>query len=171
MGTLAHRLEMADRLNQVFHRIGFVLWQIQELESVAAQYFVLVAEAQKGMGLDAGNVLIENAQKKTFGATLSRLGKAGLVPPDLEGRFRHLLAERNWLVHRSRADSRNVAHHDAAARKLVVRLDGIAEESLSLLKEIAELTERFVKKHGVTEEYIRETANHLLEEWHKPDAT
>jgi uncharacterized protein YutE (UPF0331/DUF86 family) len=171
MDTLAHRLEMADRLNQVFQRIGFVLWQIQELESVAAQYFVLVAEAQKGMGLDAGNVLIENARKKTFGGTITRLGKAGLLPPDLEGRLKHLLAERNWLVHGSRADSRNVARHDAAAMKLVVRLDGIAEESLALLKEIAGLTERFVKKHGVTEEYISETAKRLLEEWHKPDAT
>jgi uncharacterized protein YutE (UPF0331/DUF86 family) len=171
MDNLAHRLEMADRLSQVFHRLGFVLWQIQELESVAAQYFVLVAEAQKGMGLDAGNALIEKAQKKTFGATVSRFSKAGLLPPDLEGRFKHLLAERNWLVHRSRTDSRNVAHHDAAAMKLVDRLDAIAEESLALSKEIAELTERFVKKHGVTEEYIRKTAKHLLEEWHKPDAT
>lgn len=171
MDTLAHRLEMADRLHEIFRKIGFTLWQIQELESVAAQYFVLVVEAQKGMGLSAGNLLIEKAHKKTFGATIARLTKAGLVTPDLERRLDNVLAERNWLVHKSRADSRNVAHHDASAMKLLVRLDRIAEESLALLKKITELTERYVKKHGVTEEYIRKTATRLLEEWHKSDAT
>lgn len=133
--------------------VGLVLlWQFQELESVAAQYFVLVVEADEGMGLAAGNILIEKAQKKTFGATLARLAKAGLVAPKLERRLNDLLAERNWLVHNSRGGSRNVAHHDAATMKLVVRLDGIAAETLALLKEIAELTEAFVKRHGVTED-------------------
>lgn len=171
MDTLAHRFEMADRLNEIHRRIGHALWLLQELEAVAASHFALVAQAQRGMGLTAGNALIENAQNKTFGVTVARLAKAGLVTPELQRRLDQLLRERNWLVHNSRATSRNAIHHQAATMKLLARLERIVEESLALLKEIAVLTERFVKKHGVTEEQIREGARCLLAEWHKADAT
>jgi hypothetical protein len=107
--------------------------------------------------------LVENAQNKTFGVTIARFGKAGLVTPELQRRLDQLLGERNWLVHNSRASSRNAVHHDAALMKLLARLDQIAEESLGLLKEISGLTDHFVKKHGVTEEQIREGAKHLLD--------
>jgi hypothetical protein len=50
----SYRLEAADRLDLILNRIGFALWQIQELESVAANYFVLLVQAQKGTGLEAG---------------------------------------------------------------------------------------------------------------------
>jgi hypothetical protein len=78
MDPFAYRLEIADRLNLILSRVGFALWQIQELESAAANYFVLLVQAQKDMGLEAGNLLFENAQKKTFGATVRRLAEAGL---------------------------------------------------------------------------------------------
>ncbi len=73
--------------------------------------------------------------------------------------FNNLLSERNWLVHKSRASSRNGVHSDAAKRKLVLRLNTIAKESFALLREIGVLTERYVKERGVSEQYINETAN------------
>jgi uncharacterized protein YutE (UPF0331/DUF86 family) len=171
MDPFAYRLEIADRLNLILSRVGFALWQIQELESVAANYFVLLVQAQKGMGLEAGNLLFENAQKKTFGATVRRLAEAGLLTPELERGLNDILAERNWLVHRSRAASRGVPYNDAAAMKLLDRLEKIAQQALALLKEIGERVETFAKKHGTTEEYIHETSNRLLEEWRFGDAT
>jgi hypothetical protein len=171
MDPFLQRLETADRLNFILCRIGFALWQIQELESVAAQYFVMLAEAKKGMGLEAGNILIEKAQKKTFGTTIRRLAKAGLLTADLDRRLNDLLSERNWLVHKSRAASRGAPYNDTIAAKLVDRLNAIAEQALALLKEIGQLVEQFAKKHGTTEEYINETSKRLLEEWHSADAT
>ena len=107
-------------------------------------------------GLAAGNILVENAQNKTFGVTIARFAKAGLVTPELQRRPDHLLGERNWLVHNSRASSRNAVQHDAASMKLLAGLDLIAEESLGFLKEISGRTGHFVKKHGVTEGQIPE---------------
>jgi len=147
------------------------LWQIQELESVAALYFVMLAQAKQGMGLEAGNILFEKAQKKTFGITIRRLTEAGLLTTDLERRLSDLLSDRNWLVHKSRAASRSAPYNDAVATKLVDRLNGIAEQALALLKEIGQLVEQFAKKHGTTEEYINETSKRLLEEWRSADAT
>ena len=50
MEELNIQLEKANRLRESTQRIGFAIWQIQELEGVSAQYFVLTAQAQKGNG-------------------------------------------------------------------------------------------------------------------------
>jgi len=170
MESFAHHLQKADRLAAITQRVGFALWQLQEMEGVAAQYFVLVAQATLGMGLAAGNALIEKAQSKTFGATIHKITKAGLLSSELELRFTNLLSERNWLVHKSRSISRNAIYSDTAMQKLILRLDAITNESNALLRELSALVEYHVRKHGVTEEYIEETANQLLEQWHTSDA-
>jgi len=169
MEELRQQKEKADRLAAITQRIGFALWQIQELEGVTAQYFVLVVQAKKGMGLATGNALDEKAKKKTFGATIHQVSKAGLLSSELESRFTKLLSERNWLVHRSRADSRSAIHSALKMQRLVVRIDKMEEESLSLLREIGTLSEAHVKKHGVTEEYIDKKTKELLEQWHASD--
>ena len=170
MEELRQQLEKADRLAAITQRIGFALWQIQELEGVTAQYFVLVVQAKKGMGLAAGNTLDKKAKEKTFGATIHQVSKAGLLSSEIEGRFTNLLSERNWLVHRSRADSRGAIHSALEMQRLVVRIDKMAEESLSLLREIGALSEAHVKKYGVTKEYIDKKAKELQEQWHGSDA-
>lgn len=125
---------------------------------------------KKRNGASAGNTLEEKAKKKTFGATIHQRTKAGLLSSKLESRFRNLLTERNWLVHKSRADSRRAIHNDLEMQKLLLRLDEIADESLSILREIGALSEAYVKKHGVTEEYIKEQAKKILEQWDSSDS-
>lgn len=66
------QIQKINRLDAIIKKIGFALWQIQELEGVAAQYFVLLAQAKKGMGLAEGNALVEKAQSKTLGATIKK---------------------------------------------------------------------------------------------------
>lgn len=100
MDELQLKLERANRLAEISQRVGFAVWQLQELESASAQCFVLLAQATKGMGLEAGNNLLEKASKKTFGNTVRRMTKANLLSATLGTRFLNLLAERNWLVHR-----------------------------------------------------------------------
>ena len=170
MKNLEKQIEMAERLAVVTQQVGFTLWQLQELEGVSAQYFVLLAQATKGMGLDAGNALEAKAKKRTFGATFQEMKKADLLPNDLPTRFESILSERNWLVHSSRADSRSAIHGDSSMQRLVDRLDKIADESLSLLKAIGKLTEAYVMKHGVTKEYIDRKSQELLKEWQESDA-
>lgn len=163
------QLEKAERLAIITQKVGFALWQIQELEGVSAQYFVLVVQAKKGMGMEAGNALEEKAKKKTFGATIHQMTKTGLLNSKLEIRFTNLLLERNWLVHKSRSDSRSAIHSNQEMQKLLARLNKMADESLSILREIGTLVKSHVKKHGVPEEYIKGQAKKLLEQWHSAD--
>lgn len=170
MTTLAQQLEKADRLATVTQSIGFTLWQLQELEGATAEYFVLLAQANKGMGLAEGNALVEDALGKTFGVTLHQIAKAGLVSSEIEERFTKLLSERNWLVHRSRADSRNVIHNDNAMVALVARLEAMSSEALVLLQYIDAETTAFVQRHGVSMQYVEQVSKQLLEQWHAADA-
>lgn len=170
MKKLEKQLEIAERLAMVTQQVGFTLWQLQELEGVSAQYFVLLAQATRGMGLEAGNALEAKAKKRTFGATFQEMKKANLLPNELKKRFENLLSERNWLVHSSRADSRSVIHNDSSMQHLMARLDKMAEESLSLLKAIGTLSEAYVTKLGVTKEYIDRKSQELLKEWQESDA-
>lgn len=170
MATLAHQFEKADRLSAITRSVGFALWQLQELEGAAATYFVLLSQAKKGMGLDEGNALVEKAQAKTFGATLHQIAKVGLISAEIEERFTKLLAERNWLVHRSRADSRNAIYHDHTTRVLIVRLEAIADEALALLKYVGAEITAFTQKQGVPSQYVERMSKQILEQWHAADA-
>ena len=162
---------MAERLAAITQTIGFTLWQLQELEGVAAQYFVMLTQARKGMGVAAGNALVEKAKAKTFGATVHQIAEGGLLTQELEGRIIHLLAERNWLVHQSRASSRGAVHNDGAMNKLVARLDAMADEAISLLCALGVLIDRFAKQHGVSECKVKEEVAKTLAQWRDEDAT
>lgn len=158
MNTLAAKIERADRLNLIAERIGFSLWQLQELEGASAQYYVLLERASLGMGVEAGQELLDEALSKTFGKTVTRLQKSGKVPAELMARFQRLLDERNWLVHNSRAGSRTAVHDGVACTNLIRRVDAIADEALALLKEVSKGAEAFLLAQGFSQQSVEQAA-------------
>jgi hypothetical protein len=83
MDPLDEHFDRAERLAEITQRVGFTLWQLQELEGVAATYFVLLAAAKRGMGTEAGELLVAKAKGRTFGATITQLQAAGLLAGEL----------------------------------------------------------------------------------------
>jgi uncharacterized protein YutE (UPF0331/DUF86 family) len=154
------------RLETIAQRIGFTLWQLQELEGVAATYLVLKTQAKPGMGLAEGTALVEKAQSGTFGTIVKKLLSASAIPAELEQHLRNLLRERNWLVHESRRDSRSAVHDDFAMHVLIERVDAMANEAEHFLHIIAKLAEAHIKVAGVTEEQIEAQAKRILKQWH-----
>ena len=62
-------------------------------------------------------------------------------------------------------------HNDLAMRKLLVRLESMAEEATALLKELRALAEMCVRQHGVSEQEIAERTKRLLQAWQTSDET
>ena len=170
METLVARFQNAERLDEITRRIGFALWQLQELEQVSATYFALLANASRGMGLQAGEALVAKAQGETFGQTISKLRAANLVSDELETRVLGLLRERNWLVHASRSDSHGAVYANATFESLKLRLDKLAKAALALLLEIGVLAERHVIAHKLSQQEIDVGASTLLKSWRESDA-
>jgi hypothetical protein len=161
------KLIQAERLNQIAQKVGFAIWQIQELENAAAQFYVLVALAQSGMGEEAGNALVDQAQSKTFGSTVNKLVKGNHLPEGLKERFTRFLSERNWLVHNSKANSRNAIHHQHHFEELIKQLELIADEALALLSTLPALSEEFLISNGVDTSEVQAIARKKLKEWHE----
>lgn len=163
-----NRFVEAERLSQISQRLGIALWRLQELEGICADYLVLAAQAEKGMGQERGEALLEKARKNTFGVTLNSMGKADLFTGELKVRFERILSERNWMVHHSLNDSRGAVHDDFLMHRLVDRVDQITREASSLITEIGKLGEEFTKRHGATEEEISQRAAKILDRWLNP---
>ncbi len=155
---LAENIGKANRLNAIAERIGFAIWQLQELERSSAQYYVLIVKASPGMGIEKGKVLLDDALSKTFGKTVSRLQKSGRVPDELMIRLQKLLDERNWLVHNSRATSRSAVHDQTVCHQLIQRINGIADEALALLGEVVKQVEAFILTQGFSAKDIEVAA-------------
>lgn len=163
-------LDAAGRLELIAQRIGFALWQFQELESSTALCLVMLDKSARGIGLAAGNALLEKAQSKPFGAIVEALDKAMLLTPRLADRFDTLRTERNWLVHKSKASSRGAVHSDISMRVLVKRVDAMAAEALALLKELEQIAIRQATSTGVSQSAIEAEAQRLLAQWRTPSA-
>ena len=170
MNDFSERLARANRLQVLMQQVGFALWQLQELEGVAAQYYVLVALAKRGMGTAEGNVLLEDAQSKTFGATISKLVKENHLPGNIEPRFQALLKERNWLVHSSRSTNRDAIRNGIAYSKLLKRLEAIAEEAGVLVKAVGEESNKRARNLCLSAERQRFLAAEILKGWHGGNA-
>lgn len=158
----------AERLESLTQAVGFALWQLQILEGSTAQYYVLVELAEPMMGEDKGNVLVEKAQRNTFGASISQLGRAKRLPDPILTRFKVLLKERNWLVHGSRSGSQIALTDETAFVELHSRLELITKEAGSLLKQISALSETFVVGKGISVEIIATKTAEILAQWQIP---
>ena len=161
--------QKAERLFRITQRIGFALWHLQELEGVAAHYVVLVTQAKKGMGFESGIALLEPVQFLPFGGILTKITNASLLDAGLETRFKKVLRERNWLVHRSRGTSRNALSNDSGTDKVVERVDALAAEARSLLRVLGSKIEGYARDQGVSMKDVDERASVLLEQWHASD--
>lgn len=154
-----------DPRADVLLNVGYALWQLQVLEEALATYLVLRHHATLGMGVEAAKPLEESAEAKTMGRLLRELISKGSIEEHLGKRLSTLLAERNWLVHRSRRESRGFMNDEAQLSRLLARLDSMADEALALLKLVAEATEAHVLDAGVSPEYIEAQAAALAKEW------
>ena len=165
-----HTAAVAVRLELLAKLIGFAVLQVQALESASAEYLVLRSKAKRGMGASEASALIERAKREPFGITVGGMAKAGLLSSELELRFRNVLKERNWLIHRSRSDNSAAMRSDEATSALLQRVQGIADDSVSLIREISELTTAFVRDAGVSQEAIDAATRDITLAWERNDA-
>lgn len=161
----ANSQDRSERFGEICQAIGFTLWHLQTLEGSTAQFFVLVEQAIPQMGEEQGNILVTDAQQKTFGRSIARLSESDHFPKNLLERFQALLKERNWLVHSSNADSKRALVNEDDYIGLHQRLESIVDEAARLLKEVSALSEKFVLRHGVLPEALEAKIAATLQEW------
>lgn len=159
------KLAAANALATLVHRVGFAVWQLQELENTAAVYVVLRLRQTRGVGLRRGQEIAATVEKRTFGALLRELQGASVLPTALDGRLDRALEERNWLVHRARREYRGVLGDPALHSELGDRIERLTEESGVLLKELAGEIESFLVTSGIDMQAVEHEAQRLAKSW------
>lgn len=148
-------MEKADRLDEIFRKVGAALWMVQLLETQSALYYLIKAKAEKGMGFEEGTKLLVQQRKNTFGNTLHSIESSDILPDDLQARFTQILKERNWLAHGSNIQGLKAINSGQDTLKFIERLERIKEESTLLMKKLRELAVAYSLENGITEEDIQ----------------
>lgn len=160
------QLMKSARLAAFCDRIGFAVWQLQDLEAVCAKYLMLRTRLKNGIAEDEYDDLVTKALSKTFGATLRAATNAEVFPVPLQDRFTAILSERNWLIHRSRFDNRAAYYSDSAALKLIQRVDQISVCVRELMVEIDKLIDRDAVEGGIDLTDLGHQTDEILSKWH-----
>ncbi len=162
---LDNHFQQTERLSTITQRIGFALWQLQELEWTIANYLVVRLHAKRGMGVQAGDELLRKVGERPFGSLLKEFSKSGILDPTLTERLITIRDARNWLVHRSRRESRGILGSHSKAESFIKRVDMISEEALVLLKQIGALMEKWIIGSGVSQDFINRESERLIAKW------
>lgn len=158
-------IEEASRLMALMQRVGYAVWQLQELEETSRVYVLIRLRETRGIGEERARQIEQRIERRTFGRLLRELAGAGVLPPDLAGELGEMLEERNWLVHRARRDSRGILSQPELYAVISQRLDEAAERALQLLRRLAAEVERFVLKSGVNPAALQAEADRRAREW------
>jgi uncharacterized protein YutE (UPF0331/DUF86 family) len=163
--TFEDKLEMANRLDGLMQRVGFAVWQLQELENAAATYLVVCVHAQPGIGVQRGQELLAEAEKKPLGALLKDLQRHKVIQGELADALQAVLEDRNWVVHRARRESRGVLSDPEALRTLMERLEALADHAAALLARLGGEIHTQVMKAGASQEVIDAESKRLRQKW------
>lgn len=149
------KLIKADRLDEIFRRVGAALWMLQNLETQAAMFYLLRIRVERGIGFEQGTEMLIKQQRKTFGNTLRSIEKSNVLPQELQRRFHEILAERNWLAHGSSIQGYSAIESDESTSDLIGRIENIKIEALVLIKALRELAINHAEKAGITSDEIQ----------------
>jgi hypothetical protein len=89
----------------------------------------------------------------------------GGAPAALLPRLERFVAERNWLVHRSRHESHRDLYTADTRAALTQRILRIADEALALMKAFQSATDDYLIAHGLSKADIDVRAEQFRREW------
>lgn len=165
MDDFRERVARAELTGELLARVGHSFWQLAECEDAVAAYLVVRLKATQGMGNVAGEALIAEARKRTFGSLVSEMREAGVLEAGAQTRLDQLVAERNWLAHRAKRESRGVIFDDVSYHQLSARLESIADEASSLLRLVGDQMMEYVLSKGLDQSEIERESIRIASSW------
>lgn len=166
---------MKSRINSridpeaLFHlhaRIGFAVWQIQNLENGLVTFLTLIDLPTNTSKNEADLLLEKNKKNKTLGKLLNEMNKINFIPNELKDCGKEILNQRNWLIHHSRPENHTDIYHHERLMKLFDRLDKISGDASIFLKQINKHFEEYViSKKNIPKSQLKEYESQIITSW------
>jgi hypothetical protein len=156
-----------DELREVVREVGYAVWQIQILESTVGAYLVLVHKASLAVARSEVEAMFAEVSKSTLGQLLRAIEATDKAPQRLVEELDSFVPKRNWLIHRSRHETRQEMYSAQGRAMLIQKIAAIADESLTLAKAFQAETEAHLETLGISKEQIERDTAKILSEWAK----
>lgn len=151
-----------EELDSFYRAIGAAVWHIQYFEDALVSFVVMKRHKRNPTPEREAYDRLERERGGTLGSIYGRAKDEGIIPKEMEARFERFLAERNWLIHRSKAKSSSDLYNDDLRTRMINRIISIQDESLKLKQFIFESMEAFVRAHGVDIASVHSIANETI---------
>lgn len=153
-------------VQQAWVGLGYAVWQLQVLEEALVTHHVLLYELERGRATRNDlRAAVEKRRGQTLGTLLKLPGFAQSLTQATRDRLAALLAERNWLMHRSRREVHVDMYTPAGAEAAVIRINAVGEDATTLMKDVQHATEARLVAKGMTKDVIDRNAAAVLSSW------
>jgi hypothetical protein len=126
--------------------LGESVCTIQHVED-AISHSIVLKKTMPRTKLEGGT-LLEKYRTYTLGNAIKISEQANLYPDPLQKELKALLSERNWLIHKCIAQSRDEWDLDIGRQKLIHRIKAITTKAQKVLQLIEEDLIRFSEVNG-----------------------
>lgn len=137
--------------------VGESLCAVQHVEDALSHSIVL--KKTKPQLRSKADQLLEEHRSYTLGKAIKIAEQACLYPESLQQELKEFLLERNWLIHKSIAQSRDEWDLNISREKLIRRIKAITTQAQKLLQLIEDDLIRFSEANGVDMSRVRAKIN------------
>jgi hypothetical protein len=145
--------------------LGHTLQRIQELEAVVVAYLTLgLNRTPEAAGIEAA-ALLDGRDPALFSRFVSALTQLKVNGRDVESRFKSVMSERSWLIHKG-GFALVFEQSDATTISAAVqRLTEVAREANELREGLRANLEKQLSESGLTPEEVRKRTDEVIHHW------
>jgi hypothetical protein len=172
----AKRSKYAARLSdsqrqQLLHRsaaldaqywLGHTLQRIQQLEATLVAYLTLALERSPDVASEEAAGLLDGQKVSILRRLISKMKPSGL---DWEDRFRKVMDERSWLIHKGGFALASEQNEPDTTARAVQRLAATAREATALGDRLRSNLEAHLGEAGITAEEVRKRTDEVIHRW------
>ena len=147
--------------------VGASLWQCQALEESLIHVLLIGNKVERDSSIDMVEDLFNKYGKRTLGDLASQVESLSDVPDEIKERLRHFKNERNWLAHKSWADTLPYANSfpPTELNSYLTRINKIGDDALELNDLFKEILDERVKRFGVSKKYLEKKTQEIYTRW------
>lgn len=144
---------------------GHALQRVQELEALIVACLSLALDRTPQAAGDEAIALFEGPDLDVLSGLIKSFSELDPLQSAFEERFRQVMAERAWLVHKGGFALRSDIRKPRSAAAVVDRLETLSEEASDLAGELRAGLEKYLADYGLTEEQVRQRTEQAIRHW------
>lgn len=142
---------------------GHTLQRIQELEAMVVAYLTLALNRSPEAAGSEAAALLEGRDVASLSRFTSTLARANLH--DVESRFKKVMSERSWLVHKGGFAVALEQSEPEMIAAAVQRLTATAREADELREGLRASLEKRLSEAGLSSEEVRKRTDEVIHHW------